>query len=139
MRFTLEWTGRSLTYYCKHSLQTSELAPSNSPPQMARWREKREMGQEEEQQPGNSVESPSTELWHSTWSCRCAQEQEQSKAALPKAAQGHISTSLPGLRSSSANPGCSSSGRALPGELAWDIVFGGPFQQQVKRCLRHLC
>lgn len=81
MCFTLQWTGRRLTYYCKHSLQTSELAPSNSPPQMARWREKREMGQEEEQQPGNSAESPSTEQWHSTWSCRCAQEQEQSKAA----------------------------------------------------------
>lgn len=29
--------GRSLTYYCKHSLETSDTAPSNSPAPMARW------------------------------------------------------------------------------------------------------
>lgn len=48
---------------------------------MARWREKREMGQEGEQQLGNSAVSPTTEQWHSTWSCKCAQEYEQSQSA----------------------------------------------------------
>lgn len=91
---------------------------------------------------GNWAVSPTMEQWHSTWSCKCAQENGQSQSARQGCqellrAHHHL---LPVLSSCPANPGCSSTHwQSPPSKAGMGCVLGEALPAARECLLRHLC